>query len=245
MGRKFEVRKAAMAKTMLLKSKVYSRYGKEIYMLAKTGGTNPDANLSLKHLIDKAKKAQVPADVIKRNIQKAEKGMGEDYTPYRYEGFGPGGSAFIIDALTDNINRTVSEVRNCFTKVNCKMGVNGSVEHMYRHLSYISVKGSTEEDILDALLENDLEVFELDMDDDIVEIEANGFDVDKIEEVLTSINDNIEIVESESGWYPHEYLDIPEDTKELFQKFMDMLNEVEDVQEVYHNVGNVEESQDE
>jgi YebC/PmpR family DNA-binding regulatory protein len=245
MGRKFEVRKAAMAKTMILKSKVYSRYGKEIYMLAKTGGTNPDANLSLKHLIDKAKKAQVPADVIKRNIQKAEKGMGEDYTPYRYEGFGPGGSAFIIDTLTDNVNRTVSEVRNCFTKVGSKMGVNGSVEHMYRHLSYISLKGASEEEVLEALLENDLEVFELDMEDGVVEIEANGFDLDKIEEVLTSLNDDVEIVESENGWYPHEYIDIPEDAKELFQKFMDMLNEVEDVQEVYHNVDNVDDGQDE
>ncbi len=245
MGRKFEVRKAAMAKTMILKSKVYSRYGKEIYMLAKTCGTNPDANLSLKHLIDKAKKAQVPADVIKRNIQKAEKGMGEDYTPYRYEGFGPGGSAFIIDTLTDNVNRTVSEVRNCFTKVGSKMGVNGSVEHMYRHLSYISLKGASEEEVLEALLENDLEVFELDMEDGVVEIEANGFDLDKIEEVLTSLNDDVEIVESENGWYPHEYIDIPEDAKELFQKFMDMLNEVEDVQEVYHNVDNVDDGQDE
>ena len=245
MGRKFEVRKAAMAKTMIQKSKVYSRYGKEIYMLAKTGGTNPDANLSLKHLIDKAKKAQVPSDVIKRNIQKAEKGMGEDYTPYRYEGFGPGGSACIIDTLTDNVNRTVSEVRNCFTKVGAKMGVNGSVEHMYRHLSYISLKGAGEEEILDALLENDLEVFELDMEDGIVEIEANGFDLDKIEEVLTSMNDDIEIVESENGWYPHEYMDISEDAKELFQKFIDMLNELEDVQEVYHNVENVDDSQDE
>jgi len=243
MGRKFEVRKAAMAKTMIQKSKVYSRFGKEIYMLAKNGGTNPDANLALKHLIDKAKKAQVPADVIKRNIQKAEKGIGEDYTPYRYEGFGPGGSAFIIDALTDNVNRTVSEVRNCFTKVGSKMGVNGSVEHMYRHLSYISVKGVGEEEVLDALLEHDLEVFELDLEDGVVEIEANGFDLDKIEEVLQEL-EGAEIVESESGWYPHEYIEIPEDAKELFQKMMDMLNEVEDVQEVYHNVENVDESQD-
>jgi len=244
MGRKFEVRKAAMAKTMIHKSKLYSRFGKEIYMLAKNGGTNPDANLALKHLIDKAKKAQVPADVIKRNIQKAEKGTGEDYTPYRYEGFGPGGSAFIIDTLTDNVNRTVSEVRNCFTKVGSKMGVNGSVEHMYRHLSYISVKGVGEEEVLDALLEHDLEVFELDMEDGVVEIEANGFDLDKIEEVLGEI-EGAEITESESGWYPHEYIEIPEEAKDLFQKMLDMLNEVEDVQEVYHNVENVDESQSE
>ena len=145
MGRKFEVRKVAMAKTMLHKSRLYSRYGKEIYMSAKLGGANPDSNLGLKHLIDKAKKEQVPNDVIKRNIQKAEKGIGEDFTPIRYEGFGPNGVSFIVDALTDNVNRTVSEVKNCFTKTNGNMGVSGCVEHGFKHLSYINVEGMDEE----------------------------------------------------------------------------------------------------
>ncbi len=234
MGRKFEVRKAAMAKTMLHKSKLYSRFGKEIYMLAKQGGSNPDANLSLKHLIEKAKKAQVPADVIKRNIQKAEKGIGEDYAPLRYEGFGPGGIGIIVDTLTDNVNRTVSEVRNCFTKTNSKMGVAGSVEHSFNHLSYITVKGMDEEEVLETLLMADLDVKDISEENGLVEVEGEGFDLDKIETCLTEAG--AEVVESEKSWYPLDYIELNEDEKNLFDKFMTMINEVEDVQEVYHNV---------
>ncbi len=234
MGRKFEVRKAAMAKTMLKKSKLYSRYGKEIYMVAKQGGSNPDANLSLKHLIDKAKKDQVPADVIKRNIQKAEKGIGEDYTPIRYEGFGPSGIAIIVDTLTDNVNRTVSEVKNCFTKTGGKLGVAGSVEHSYQHLSYVTVKGMDEETVLETLLMADLDIKDLSEEDGLVEIEADGYDLDKITETLEK--EGAEIDSSERAWYPLDYVEINEDTQKQFDKFMNMINEIEDVQEVYHNV---------
>ena len=235
MGRKFEVRKVAMAKTMAMKSKIYSRFGKEIYMVAKAGGINPDSNLSLKHLIDRAKKAQVPTDVIKRNIAKAEKGVGEDYQPNRYEGFGPGGTAIIIDTLTDNLNRTVSEVRNCFTKVDCKMGVSGSVEHSYSHLSHITLKGMDEEEVLETLLMADLDILELEEVDGQVEIEGNGFDLDKIQEALKEANDSIEIIDAEKGWYPSVYVELDEENKITFQKMMDLLNDVEDVQEIWHN----------
>ncbi len=234
MGRKFEVRKASMAKTMLIKSKLYSRYGKEIYMLAKAGGSNPDANLALKHLIDKAKKEQVPTDVIKRNIQKAEKGIGEDFSPVRYEGFGPGGIGIIVDTLTDNVNRTVSEVKNCFTKSGGKLGVSGSVEHGYKHLSYINVKGMDEETVLETLLMADLDVLDISEEDGIVEIEAEGYDLNKVQECLE--NEGAEIVDSERGWYPLDYIELDEDNKKLFEKFENMINEVEDVQEFYHNV---------
>lgn len=239
MGRKFEVRKVAKGKTMALKSKVYSRFGKEIYMVAKAGGTNPDSNLSLKHLIDRAKKAQVPADVIKRNISKAENGIGEDYTPYRYEGFGPGGVAIIIDTLSDNVNRTVSEVRNCFTKVGCKMGVSGSVEHSYSHLSHVSLKGMGEEEVLETLLMADLDILELEEVDGEVEIEGNGFDLDKIQEALKEANESVEIIEAEKGWYPQVYIDIDEESKAMFHKMMDLLNDVEDVQEIFHNANDI------
>lgn len=234
MGRKYEVRKAAMAKTMLAKSKLYSRYGKEIYMMAKQGGANPDANLSLKHLIDKAKKEQVPTDVIKRNLQKAEKGIGEDYAPVRYEGFGPSGIAIIVDTLTDNVNRTVSEVKNCFTKTGGKLGVAGSVEHSYQHLSYVTVKGMDEETVLEILLMADLDIKDLSEDDGVVEVEADGYDMNKIVEALE--NEGAEIEDSENGWYPLDYVEIDEDTQKQFEKFMNMINEVEDVQRVFHNV---------
>ena len=239
MGRKFEVRKAAMAKTMLHKSRLYSRYGKEIYMAAKQGGSNLDANLTLKHLVDKAKKEQVPNDVIKRNIQKAEKGIGEDFAPIRYEGFGPNGIAFIVDTLTDNVNRTVSEVKNCFTKTNGKMGVSGCVEHGFKHLSYINVKGMDEEEVLETLLMADLDVNDISEEDGVVEVEADGYEITKIVECLEDAG--AEIVDSERAWYPLEMIEIDEDTKKQFDKFIGMTDEIEDVQEVYHNVKFTEE----
>lgn len=235
MGRKFEVRKASMAKTMLKKSRIYSRFGKEIYMAAKQGGANVDSNLALKHLIDKAKKAQVPTDVIKRNIQKAERGLGEDFTPIRYEGFGPGGIGIIVDTLTDNVNRTVSEVRNCFTKIGKTMGRSGTVEHSFSHLSHTSVKGMSEEEIFETLLMADIEVLDISEEDGIVEIEGEGFDLDKIQAALIEVKEDIEIVEAESGWYPHNYIDINDEEKALLDKFINLTNDVEDIQEVFHN----------
>lgn len=241
MGRKFEVRKASMAKSGLAKSRLYSRFGKEIYMSAKQGGSNPDANRALKHLVEKAKKAQVPNDVIKRNIQKAEKGTGEDFTPIRYEGFGPGGTGIIVDTLTDNVNRTVSEVRNAFTKVGSKMGVSGSVEHGYNHLSYITVSGMDEETALEILLMADLDILDISEEDGNVEIEANGYDLDKITEALQDADESIVIEDSENGWYPLDHIELDEDQQSLFDKFMELINDCEDVQEVYHNAKTVEE----
>lgn len=241
MGRKFEVRKAAMAKTMLHKSRLYSRFGKEIYMCAKEKGSNPDTNLALKHIIDKAKKEQVPVDVINRNIKKADQGLGEDYVPVRYEGFGPGGIGIIVDTLTDNVNRTVSEVRNCFTKTESNLGVNGSVQHSYRHLSYVSVSGLSEEDVFETLLMNDIDVHEIEEEDGVVEIEGDGYDEQTITQLLEDAGG--EIVDSESGWYPLDYINLDAHQTTLFHKFMDMVNDVEDVQQVYHNAKPLEESE--
>ena len=105
-----------MAKTAGAKTKVYSKYGREIYVCAKNGGIDPNGNLSLRRLLDNAKKDQVPAHVIDRAIEKAKGGGGEDYSLARYEGFGPGGSMVIVDCLTDNNNRTFNDVRFCFNK---------------------------------------------------------------------------------------------------------------------------------
>ena len=116
MCKAFEVIKASMLKTVAKKAKIYSKFGKELYICAKNGGVNPEGNSALKHLIEKAKKAQVPGDVIKRNIEKASGGGGENYTFYRYEGFGPAGATVIIDCISDNVNRTVTDIRNAFTK---------------------------------------------------------------------------------------------------------------------------------
>ena len=125
MGRAHEVRKVAMAKTAAKKAKLYSRYGKEIYLTAKAGGPELDGNLALRRLVDKAKKEQVPADVIKRAIDKVKSGVTENYEPIQFEGFGPGNSTLIVKCLTDNINRTISQVRPAFTKAKSKLGAEG------------------------------------------------------------------------------------------------------------------------
>lgn len=233
MGRKFNVRKEAMQKTMLKKSKVYSKYGKELYVCAKKGGTNVDSNLELKHLIQKAKSDDVPVDVINRNIKKAEEGTGEDYVPVRYEGFGPGGTGIIVDTLTDNVNRTVAEVRSCFTKANCKLGVNGSVEHAYNHLSYVSIKGLDAETALETLLMEDIDINDIEEDDGVIEIEADGYTMNTVQKALEDAGATI--VDSEKGWYPMDYITLAAEDQEIFDRLIDTLNDLEDVQDIYHN----------
>lgn len=240
MGRIYEVRKEAMAKTQAKKTKVYSKYGKEIYMTAKKGGTNLESNLALKHLIERAKKDDVPADIIHRNIKKAEGNDDVVYDFQRYEGFGPGGSAFLVDTLTDNVNRTVSEVRHAFTKQGYKLGVNGSVEYMYDHLSKIVVDVKDEDTLLEVLLENDIEVNDIITHEDNFLIIAQGYDLDKIESVLRDAKLNI--IHSNASWYAQNNVALDSEALEVFEKMLDMLNDIEDVQDVYHNVENYGES---
>src|SRR5690554_3867946 len=144
MGRAFEVRKASMAKTAAAKSKVYARFGREIYMAAKAGTPDPETNQALKRVIERAKKEQVTSDVIKRAIDKAKGGSDETYTSIRYEGFGPGSSMIIVECLSDNVNRTIAEVRNCFTKTGGKLGIAGSVVHQFNHNAVFTLPGVSE-----------------------------------------------------------------------------------------------------
>ena len=138
MGRNFENRKHAIFKTAGMKSKLYSKYGTLLYVAAKNGVPDPEANPALRSLMEKAKKDQVPSHVIDKAIEKARGTGGENFTSVRYEGFGPGGSMVIVDCLTDNNQRTISEVRSCFTKIGTKIGAQGSVA-MWFDLSLIHI----------------------------------------------------------------------------------------------------------
>ena len=133
MGRAHEVRAASMAKTAAMKSKLYAKYGKEIFMAAKSGVPDPNTNLTLRKVVEKARKENVPADVIKRAIDKAKGGSDENYTEMRYEGFGPGNVLVIVDCMTDNNNRTFTDVRTAFNKCGGKLGVTGCAMHMFEH----------------------------------------------------------------------------------------------------------------
>ena len=236
MGRAHEVRASKMEKTSLKKSKVYSKFGKEIYMAAKQGGIDPDSNLTLKRIVERAKQAQVPGDVIKRNIKKSLGGGGEDYSPSKYEGYGPGGCTLIVDCLTDNANRTFGEVRSCFTKTGGKIGVAGSVSYLYTYCSHLSFTGLTEDEALEALTMNDCEVTDIESDDDIIIITGEPGDLDHIKETLVATGKELEFFEDQVAYIPNDYIELDEDHLAKLQKFLDMADDLDDVQDVYHNV---------
>ena len=165
MGRNFENRKNSIFKTAAQKSKLYSKYGTRLYVAAKNGVPDPDANPVLRSLIEKAKSDQVPAHVIEKAMEKARGAGGEDFVSARYEGFGPGGSLVIVDCLTDNNQRTISEVRSCFTKTGSKLGATGSVAHWFDQLAILSFKGDNEEQVLESMLDADVDVDEIECKD--------------------------------------------------------------------------------
>ena len=225
-----------MEKTSLAKSKVYSKFGKEIYMAAKHGGTDPESNLTLKRIIERAKQAQVPGDVIKRNIEKANSSVGEDYVEAKYEGYGPGGCTLIVDCLTDNHNRTFGEVRICFTKTGSKLGVSGSVSYLYTYFSHVSFTGMSEDDALELLMNNDCEVIDIESDDDLVIITGEPGDLDHIITVLSSSDKEIDFIEDHVTYVPSNTIKLEGDDLIKFNHFLEMANDLDDVQEVYHNV---------
>jgi len=227
---------ASKAKTGAAKAKVYSSYAKEIYQVAKNGGTDPDGNLNLRRLIEKAKKEQVPADIIKRAIDKVNSGVDESYTEVRYEGFLGGGATALVDCLTDNVNRTVSLVRNAFTKSKGKMGVSGSVSFNYEHLSVIILKGLTEDEVLEALLLKEVDAKQIETEDDTIIIYGNPDDLYNIKDAIMDYKKDIEIIVEEVAMLPGERVDLSGDDLDNFNKFLNMLDDIEDVQKVYHNV---------
>ncbi|MDA9557408.1 YebC/PmpR family DNA-binding transcriptional regulator [Vibrio sp.] len=235
MGRSFEVRKASMAKTQGAKIKVYSKYGKEIYVAAKNGGPDPDTNLSLKHLITKAKKDQVPAHVIEKAIDKATGGAGEDYATARYEGFSPGGASVIVDCLTDNGNRTYQDVRQCFVKTGAKIGNPGTVAHMFEHQAVFQFNGNDEEAILEALMMADVDVTDIELEDGVVTVFAPHTEFFKVKTALNEEFSDIVLDVEEITFVPQTRTPVSGDDVEKFQKFLDLLDDCDDVQQVYHN----------
>ncbi|MFA6801135.1 MAG: YebC/PmpR family DNA-binding transcriptional regulator, partial [Acholeplasmataceae bacterium] len=216
MGRAHEVRKVAMAKTAAVKSKLYAKYGKEIYMAAKNGIPDPDANISLRRIIQKAKKEQVTADIIKRAIDKAKGGSDESYTAVRYEGFGPGNSTLIVECTTDNVNRTIAEVRTAFTKTGGKLGISGSVVHQYNHNAVFVVKNMSEDEILELLILNDLDADEIEAEGDEVTILSNASNYNAIKSVFLDTYPDFEFETDEIMWMAITDTELSDTEKEKF-----------------------------
>ncbi len=234
MGRAYQNRKESMAKTSDAKAKVYSKYGREIYVCAKSGGIDPDGNLALRSMIERAKKDQVPAHVIEKALNKAKGGGGEDFSPARYEGFGPGGCMVIVDCLTDNPNRTFGDVRQCFTKTKCKIGTPGSVSHMFDHSGILVFKGE-EEAALEALMEADVDVTDIECEDEMVSVFIPHTEHFKAKQALLDALGEIDFEVDEIQFLPRTNTPISGDDVEMFEKFLDMLNDLDDVQNVYHD----------
>ena len=241
MGRAHEVRKVAMAKTAAAKAKLYSRYGKEIYLAAKAGGTDPDGNLALRRIIAKAKKEQVPADVIKRAVDKVKSGATEDYQEKTFEGYGPSGSTVIVKCLTDNINRTISQVRPAFTKSKAKLGNEGSVSYLYDTYSILTFKGLDEEAVLDALVMAEIDARDIISEEDgSIKIIGEPTDLYKIKEAIEGIKSDVDFDIDEIQTLPQDTVELEGEDMELFERLMNLLNACDDVDKIYHNVENYE-----
>lgn len=235
MGRAFQNRKESMAKTADAKAKVYSKYGREIYVCAKQGGTEPAGNLALRGMIERAKKDQVPTHVIEKALDKARGGAGEDFSTARYEGFGPSNVLLIVDCLTDNPNRTIGDVRTCFNKAKCKLGTSGTVSHMFDHSAIFVFAGSDEEAVLEALMLADVDVTDIESEDGNITVFAPHTEYAKARNALTETYQDLEFDIDEIQFVPQTTSEITGEDVEVFNRLLEMLNDTDDVQRVYHN----------
>tara|TARA_B110000879_G_C10958740_1_gene426678 strand:- start:28 stop:750 length:723 start_codon:yes stop_codon:yes gene_type:complete len=237
MGRAYQNRKDSMAKTSDAKARVYSKYGREIYVVAKSGGLDPTGNLALRSLIDRAKKDQVPTHVIDKAIEKAKGGAGENFELARYEGYGPGNCMVIIECLTDNPNRTFGDVRLCFTKTKTKIGTQGSVSHMFDHLTILRFAGQDEEAVLDALLMADVDVIDIENEDGMLTVFAPHTESFKAKNALSETFGDIDYEVDEVQFIAQNTAPLTtDDDKTMFERFMTMMEDLDDVQNIYHSV---------
>ena len=233
MGRAHEVRAKAMAATAAARSALFMRASKEIYMAASRGVPDPDSNLALRSAIEKWKSQHVTKDVIERAIQKAKGGSAESYEEGRYEAFGPGGSLFIIDTLTDNTNRALVEVRTAVTK---KGGHLGSTIFNFSQAGIFAFKGENRDEVEETLILGDVDVQEVSCEDGEIEVVVSPEAFAAARDVLNGMGIT-EFDTAEVTFLPNDYVEItdPEDRRK-FDELCDMLDELQDVQNVYHNV---------
>ena len=210
------------------RSKVFQKLAKELYVAAKSGDANPDNNSALRMVIEKAKAENMPKSNIESAINKAKnKGNDENYESVRYEGYGPGGIAIMIDCLTDNKNRTAGFVRSALTKKGGNLGTDGSVSYLFERKGVLVLDNVYDED---KLMED---VLSLDVLDFISE--EDGYTI------YTDPNNFIEIKEALNNmgydsFIPNNYIALDEETSDKVCTLIDTLNDLDDVQNVYHNL---------
>ncbi|MED1561324.1 hypothetical protein AJ85_04710 [Alkalihalobacillus alcalophilus ATCC 27647 = CGMCC 1.3604] len=235
MGRKWNNIKEKKASKDASTSRVNAKFGREIYVAAKQGEPDPESNRALKVVLERAKTYSVPKHIVDRALEKAKGGSEESYDELRYEGFGPNGSMVIVDALTNNVNRTAAEVRSAFTKNGGNMGVSGSVAYMFDATAVIGIEGKTADDVLELLMEADVEVRDILEEDDTVIIYADPEMFHSVQEALKA--DGVtDFTIAELTMLPQNEVELAEDTQMQFEKLIDVLDDLEDVKQVYHNV---------
>lgn len=235
MGRKWNNIKEKKASKDANTSRIYAKFGREIYVAAKQGEPDPELNQNLKFVLERAKTYNVPKAIIERAIEKAKGGSEENYDELRYEGFGPNGAMVIVDALTNNVNRTAADVRPTFGKNGGNMGVSGSVAYMFDPTAVIGFEGKTADETLELLMEADIDVRDILEEDDAVIVYAEPDQFHAVQEALQNAGIT-EFAVAELTMLAQNDVALPEDARAQFEKLIDALEDLEDVQQVYHNV---------
>jgi len=235
MGRKWNNIKEKKASRDADTSRIYAKFGREIYVVAKQGEPDPELNQALKVVVERAKTYSVPKAIIDRAIEKAKGGAEENFDELRYEGFGPNGSMVIVNTLTNNVNRTASEVRAAFGKNNGNMGVSGCVSYMFDATAVIGIEGKSADDVLELLMDADVEVRDILEEEDAVIVYAEP---DQFHVVQQAFKDAgiTEFTVAELTMLAHNDVSLDADAQAKFEKMIDALDDLEDVQQVYHNV---------
>lgn len=223
------------------KGKIFTKIGREIAVIVKQGGSDPNVNSKLKDVIAKAKQNNMPNESIERSIKKAAGELsGVNYESITYEGYGIGGSAVIVECLTDNKNRTAGDVRHAFDKYGGSLGSTGCVNYLFNRKGLIVIEKTSKTDV-DAVMMDSLDCGA----DDVVELD-DAIEVYTKPETYNDVKSLLEakgysFINSEIALLPDNYISLDEKKMETFEKMLELLNDLDDVQEVYHNVDNCEE----
>ena len=217
------------------RSKIFQKLAKELYVAAKSGDPNPDNNANLRMVIEKAKAENMPKSNIQNAIDKAKNtGNGENYEFIRYEGYGPGGIALMIDCLTDNKNRTAGFVRSTLSKRGGNLGTDGSVSYLFERKGlFILDKKYDEDKLMEDILE--LDILDFESNDDGYEITTSSDNFLGVLEQLNNIGYN-EFILSEVTFVPNNYMSLDEESSEKCLSLIEALEDIEDVQNIYHNL---------
>jgi len=221
-------------KTDAQRAKIFTKIGRELAVAVKEGGADPNVNSKLKDCIAKAKANNVPNDNIERIIKKAAGGDGNDYEEITYEGYGPSGVAIIVETLTDNRNRTAGNIRHYFSKYGGNLGSTGCVSFMFKEKGIIVIDA---EDVDESKIEED--AIEAGAGDFIVDDDCYVIYTDK--EDYSSVHNYLEekgytFVSSEIGMVPDNYVTLPDEEAEKVNVLLDILDEDEDIKNVWHNL---------